>query len=75
MYHVMGRGDRREDIFLDDVDRQDFLKTLAEGCHSGAHAFGEIEGSEHKPAQMDASQATGKSNTNPTRITSGLFYG
>ena len=29
MYHVMSRGDRREDIFLDDVDRQDFLKTLA----------------------------------------------
>jgi putative transposase len=26
----MSRGDRREDIFLDDVDRQDFLKTLAE---------------------------------------------
>ncbi len=32
VYHVMSRGDRREDIFLDDVDRQDFLKTLAEGC-------------------------------------------
>jgi hypothetical protein len=30
IYHVMDRGDRREDIFLDDVDRQDFLKTLAE---------------------------------------------
>jgi REP element-mobilizing transposase RayT len=27
-----GRGDRREDIFEDDVDRQDFLKTLAETC-------------------------------------------
>jgi REP element-mobilizing transposase RayT len=32
MYHVMSRGDRREKIFLDDVDRQDFLKTLAEAC-------------------------------------------
>src|SRR5438094_382893 len=31
-YHVMSRGDRREDIFLDDVDRQDFIKTLAEAC-------------------------------------------
>lgn len=31
-YHVMCRGDRREKIFLDDVDRQDFLKTLAEAC-------------------------------------------
>jgi hypothetical protein len=41
LYHVMSRGDRREDIFLDDVDGQDFLKTLAEACqktdwHSGA---------------------------------------
>jgi REP element-mobilizing transposase RayT len=31
-YHVMSRGDRREKIFLDDVDRQDFLKTLAKTC-------------------------------------------
>jgi hypothetical protein len=32
IYHVMDWGDRREDIFVDDVDRQDFLKTLAEAC-------------------------------------------
>src|ERR1041384_5399936 len=32
IYHVLDRGDRREDIFVDDVDRQDFLKTLAEAC-------------------------------------------
>ena len=32
VYHVMDRGDRREDIFVDDVDRQDFLKTLAAAC-------------------------------------------
>jgi hypothetical protein len=32
MYHVMSRGDRRERIYLDDVDRQDFVKTLAEAC-------------------------------------------
>ena len=32
IYHVMDRGDRREDIFVDDVDREDFLKTLAEAC-------------------------------------------
>ena len=32
MYHVMSRGNRRADIYLDDVDRQDFLKTLAEAC-------------------------------------------
>ena len=29
---VLSRGDRREDIYLDDVDRHDFLKTLAEAC-------------------------------------------
>jgi REP element-mobilizing transposase RayT len=28
----MSRGNRRQDIYLDDVDRQDFLKTLAEAC-------------------------------------------
>ena len=32
IYHVLSRGDREEDIFLDEVDRQDFLKTLAEAC-------------------------------------------
>ena len=30
MYHVMSRGNRRQDICLDDVDRQESLKTLAE---------------------------------------------
>jgi len=28
----MSRGDRREKIFLDDVDRHDFIKTVAEAC-------------------------------------------
>ena len=28
--HVMRRGDRREPVFMDDVDRQDFLETLAQ---------------------------------------------
>ena len=32
MYHLMSRGDQRDDIFLDDVDRHDFIKTLAEAC-------------------------------------------
>ena len=42
MHHVMSRGNRRQNIFLDDVDRQDFLKTLAEACQKTAwqvHAF------------------------------------
>jgi REP element-mobilizing transposase RayT len=32
IHHVLSRGDRRENIYHDDVDRQDFLKTLAEAC-------------------------------------------
>ncbi len=31
-YHVMSRGDRREDVFRDDEDRQKFLSTLGEAC-------------------------------------------
>ena len=32
MYHVMNRGNQREDIFRDDQDRQKFLSTLGEAC-------------------------------------------
>jgi REP element-mobilizing transposase RayT len=32
IYHVMNRGDRREDIFKDDRDRERFLETLGEAC-------------------------------------------
>lgn len=32
IYHVMSRGDRREPIFKDEVDRQRFLDTLGEAC-------------------------------------------
>ena len=50
MYHrlrqpaarVMSRGDHCENIFLDDVDRQDFLKTLADACQKAGwqvHAY------------------------------------
>ena len=31
-YHVMCRGDRRENIFEDDLDRARFLETLREVC-------------------------------------------
>jgi len=42
MYHVMNRGDRREEIFRDDQDRARFLETLAETCAKTGwqvHAF------------------------------------
>jgi len=32
IYHVMNRGDHREAIFQDDLDRQRFLETLAQTC-------------------------------------------
>jgi REP element-mobilizing transposase RayT len=32
IYHVMNRGDHREDIFRDDKDRELFLRTLGEAC-------------------------------------------
>ena len=32
IYHVLNRGDRREPVFLDDEDRQKFLKTLGEAA-------------------------------------------
>jgi len=42
IYHVMSRGNRREDIFRDDFDRESFLQTLADTCAKTAwqvHAF------------------------------------
>ena len=32
IYHVINRGDRREEIFRDDADRERFVSTLAEAC-------------------------------------------
>jgi putative transposase len=42
IYHVMNRGNRKEIIYRDDVDRQVFLDTLAEACGKTAweiHAY------------------------------------
>ncbi len=32
IYHLMNRGDRREEIFRDDEDRENFLQTLGVAC-------------------------------------------
>jgi hypothetical protein len=32
IYHLMSRGDRREEIFRDDLDRKSFLATLGAAC-------------------------------------------
>src|SRR6185436_12347879 len=42
IYHVMSRGNRRDDIFRDDMDRESFLQILADTCAKTAwqvHAF------------------------------------
>ena len=42
IYHVLSCGDRKKDIYLDEVDRQDFIKTLAEACQKAGfevHAY------------------------------------
>lgn len=31
-YHVLSRGDRREEIYFDEADRGQFLRTLGEAC-------------------------------------------
>jgi hypothetical protein len=31
-YHVLNRGNNRQDIFLSDKDRKTFLEALAESC-------------------------------------------
>ncbi len=42
LYHITSRGDRREDIYQDDADREMWLDTLAQCCeryHWGVHAW------------------------------------
>jgi REP-associated tyrosine transposase len=42
IYHVMSRGNRRQAIYFSNVDRQDFLRTLAEACEKTSwqvHAY------------------------------------
>jgi REP element-mobilizing transposase RayT len=33
-YHVMNRGNRREDIFVDDTDRSRFVDALVDSCET-----------------------------------------
>jgi hypothetical protein len=46
MYHVMNRGDQREDIFKDDEDRQRLLRTLTEACEKTGWQAGKTDGLE-----------------------------
>jgi hypothetical protein len=50
--HIISRGDRRED----GVDRQDFLKTLAETCQKAGFKARGYESEQHTPLTLN--QAT-----------------
>jgi len=42
LYHVTSRGDRREDIYLDEADRHQWLELFAQVCeryHWRCHAY------------------------------------
>jgi putative transposase len=39
IYHVLSRGNRQKAIFLNNVDRHDFLKTLGEACQKTGFAI------------------------------------
>lgn len=39
LYHVVNRGDRDGPIFVDDADRENFLKTLDEACRKTSWKF------------------------------------
>jgi len=50
LYHVTSRGDRREDIFRDDKDREDWLTVLGEVCSRfnwRCHAYCEMTNHYH----------------------------
>ena len=50
LYHVTSRGDRREDIYHDDTDRETWLETLAQCCeryHWAIHAWCQMSNHYH----------------------------
>ncbi|MEY2507595.1 MAG: REP-associated tyrosine transposase [Verrucomicrobiota bacterium] len=57
-YHVMSRGDRREDIFLDAADREMFLSLLGRACgKTGWEVHAYCLMSNHWHAVIETSQA------------------
>ena len=60
IYHIMSRGDRRKDIYVDDVDRQDFLKTLAEACQKTGFQVSIFGGAGAPPGLAASGPAAGR---------------
>jgi len=81
MHHVMNRGDRGERIFLDAVDRRDFIKTLAETCQKTdwqVHAYCLMSDHSHLVLETpEPSLAPGMAwlqSTGTIRISCGSLY-
>ena len=68
LYHVTSRGDRREDIFLDDVDRRDWLDVLGATCQRFnwvVHAFCQMSNHYHLLLEtVDGNLGRGKRQLN-----------
>jgi REP-associated tyrosine transposase len=79
IYHVMNRGDRREPIFRDAVDREPFEETLGEACERSGwqvHAYCLMPNHFHLVAGMKwfLGTYTGRSNRRH-RVFGHLFSG
>ncbi len=61
MYHAMSRGDRREKVFLDDVDRHDLIKTLAEvWSYLWSTYSAYLAAAEHRPGRTRVDRSLGE---------------
>ena len=64
----MSRGNRRHDMYLDDVDRQGFLKTLAEACQKAEDLLANQRALPHDESLPSSlGPATGKPGSAPAR--------
>ena len=64
IYHLMSRGDRREEIFRDDVDRKKFLEALEATCQRTCwevHAYCLISNHFHLVVETPRGQSGGRS--------------
>lgn len=58
VYHVLDRGDRREAIFADAIDRETFLRTLGEVCRrTGWHVHAYVLMSNHYHLRLETPEA------------------
>ena len=74
MYHVLNRGDQREDIFLDDEDRQKFLATLEQACRKTEwqlHAYCLMRNHFHLVIETPSANLAFQAQRRPTKSQAG----